>query len=184
MDELIVKRKTKYGYHQTTVNCLNWMKIILLIMLLYSIYETAILIVWVPDDFRFYSSWYMRRSRLFRIQDEEIWFKPVIVIALALQAIEFIAILMEIVNLVIVFCFIQFFATAYRFERARYDFQYVLASVWILINLTYLFYLVLLYKLYRHAHKLDRYAYRIPTPEISTYNICGEKRTGVYVKSY
>lgn len=185
MDELVpTKKKKKLVYNQVLVTFVNRMKIILLLMILYSIYETMILIIMVPDEFRAYSSWFMRRSRLIRIQTEEIWFEPVIIIALIFQAIEFISVLMEIISLATLFCFIEFFVTAYRFIRARHDFQLFLACIWILIDLTFLFYLVLLVKLYRHG-KLDKYAYRIPTPEISAYNISGQdKVVGVYAKPY
>lgn len=174
------KKKKSY---QTTVTYVNRMKVILLLMILYSIYETAILIVMVPDEFRQLSSWYMRRSRLIRLQNEELWFEPIIVIALILQTIEFISVLFEFTSLATLFCFAEFFVTAYRFERAIYEWQFILASFWILICLTFLFYLALLFKLYRHA-KLDKYAYRIPTPEISAYNILGQEKIGVYAKSY
>lgn len=187
MEELTLdqkKKKAKLGFNQLLVSIINWMKIVLLLMVLYSIYETAILVVMMPDDYRYYSSWFMRRSRLIRLQSEEIWFEPVIIIALVLQALEFVSILMEVISLATIFCFTEFFVTAYRFWRARTDFQLFLACFWILVDLTFLFYLVLLIKLYRHA-KLDKYAYRIATPEVSVYNIPGhEKVVGVYAKSY
>ena len=177
-------KKTKLGFNQLLVCFVNRMKILLLLMVLYSIYETTILIVMVPDDFRYYSSWFMRRSRLLRLQSEEIWFEPVIIVALILQAVEFVSILMETISLATIFCFTEFFVTAYRFWRARTDFQLFLACCWILVDLTFLFYLVLLIKLYRHG-KLDKFAYRIATPEVSVYNIPGhDKVVGVYAKSY
>ena len=186
MEELPLDRKTKskLGFTQLLVSIVNWMKIVLLLMVLFSIYETAILIVMVPDDYRYYSSWFMRRSRLMRLHSEEIWFEPVIVIALVLQALEFVSILMEVISLTAIFCFSEFFVTAYRFWRVRTDFQLLLACIWILIDLAFLLYLVLLIKLYRQA-KLDKYAYRIATPEVSVYNIPGhDKVVGVYAKSY
>ena len=178
------KQKAKLGFNQLLITIVNWLKIVLLLMVFYSICETAALIFMVPDDYRYYSSWFMRRSRLIRLQDEEIWFEPVIVIALVLQALEFFSVLMEAISLATIFCFTEFFVTAYRFWRARTDFQLFLACFWILVDLSFLFYLVLLIKLYRHG-KLDKYAFRIATPEVSVYNIPGhDKVVGVYAKSY
>jgi hypothetical protein len=58
---------------------------------------------------------------------------------------------------------------------------------WVIVAWTVALTLVYMYgqtlrRAYRHA-RLDEFAYRIPTPEVSTYTVCGQQKVGVIVRS-
>ena len=111
------------------------------------------------------------------------WQQVAWIVLIFLQCLELIVILIEsrfLIHLVVLVEFIQMYR---RVEASQLTLDIILTTVWFLVLVLVVYYSTTLRRLYRHA-RLDPFAYRIPTPEISTYTVCGQQKIGVFVKSY
>lgn len=61
--------------------------------------------------------------------------------------------------------------------------QWSITAVWSVVLFIVYMYDQTLRRVYRHP-RLDDFAYRIPTPEISTYTVDGQPKVGVIVRAY